>query len=229
MRLHASTCRRIARDSLQGRWLGAAVVGFGASILGVFTNLFTGVLKLMILVTLLMGFCEAVPHAGLLVYLLACLIAFLWIYVGSFVRLGYLDYNLAMLDRRESWTGMFGASTLWWNSVYLRLRMIVRIAFAAIFLIIPGIVTYYNYAMAPFLLEERKQITVEEAMRLSKEKMKGHRWEFFCLRMSFLLWKLLGFLTLGIAFFWVNPYYALSETVFFNEVSGRAEEVYGRS
>ena len=72
-------------------------------------------------------------------------------------------------------------------------------------------------------------MTVTEAMKMSKAKMKGHRWEFFCLRMSFLGWKILGFLTLGIAFFFFIPYYSLSETVFFNECSGRAEVMYGRS
>lgn len=229
-RLHASTCRRIARDSLKGRWWEASCKGLGASILGVFTNPVLGVLKLMILSALLLEFCEGVPFYKPLVYTACLIIALIWVYVGSFVRLGYLDYNLALLDRRQVKEGvLFGASTIWWNSVLLYLVMLVRVLIGSIFLLIPGVIIYYNYAMAPFLLEERKSMSVAEALRMSRVKMKGHRWEFFCLRISFLGWKILGFLTLGIAFFWINPYYSLSETVFFNECSGRAEVMYGRS
>ena len=195
-----------------------------------FTNPVLGVLKLMILSALLLEFCEGVPLYKPLVYTACLIIALIWVYVGSFVRLGYLDYNLALLDRRQVKEGvLFGASTIWWNSVLLYLVMLVRVLIGSIFLLIPGVMIYYNYAMAPFLLEERKSMSVAEALRMSKVKMKGHRWEFFCLRISFLGWKILGFLTLGIAFFWINPYYSLSETVFFNECSGRAKVMYGRS
>ncbi len=184
----------------------------------------------MILSALLLEFCEGVPFYKPLVYTACLIIALIWVYVGSFVRLGYLDYNLALLDRRQVKEGvLFGASTIWWNSVLLYLVRLVRVLIGSIFLLIPGVIIYYNYAMAPFLLEERKSMSVAEALRMSRIKMKGHRWEFFCLRISFLGWKILGFLTLGIAFFWINPYYSLSETVFFNECSGRAEVMYGRS
>ncbi|MBR5047978.1 MAG: DUF975 family protein [Eubacterium sp.] len=205
------------------------MTGLGASVLGAFTNPVTGILKLMILSAILLEIGEGVPFYKLLIYTACFIIAFIWVYIGSFVRLGYLDYNLALLDRRRAEDGgLFGASAIWWTSMHLHLTMIVRILPGMILLLIPGIITYYNYAMAPFLLEENRTMTAEEALRMSKVKMKGHRWEFFCLRMSFLGWKLLGLVTLGIAFFWINPYRYLSETVFFNECSGRAKVMYGR-
>ncbi|MDO4976566.1 MAG: DUF975 family protein [Eubacteriales bacterium] len=214
---------------MRGRWFRSAITGFIASILGVFTNLFTGVLKLIILASLILFFCEGVPMLSTLTMIVIFLIAFLWIFIGSFARLGYLEYNLAILDRRKSYGGMlFDASALWWNSFELHLRMMIMIAIGSIFFLIPGIVVYYNYAMAPFLLECDHKLSVSAAMRLSKKKMKGKRWKFFCFRLSFIGWKLLGFLSLGLAFFWVNPYYSMSETVFFNEASGRAEKLYGR-
>ena len=215
---------------MRGRWWEVSLTGFAASLLGVFTSPLTGVLKLMILSALLLEFCEGVPYYRILIYAACLIIALVWVLAGSFVRLGYLDYNLALLDRRQVGKGvLFGASAIWWNSLLLHLLMIVKIVLGSIFLLVPGIIVSYNYAMAPFLLEERNTMTVGEAMKMSKVKMKGHRWEFFCLRMSFLGWKILGYLTLGIAFFWVNPYYSLAETVFFNECSGRAKVMYGRS
>lgn len=229
MTLKADVCRHIARSALRGRWFSSAINGLMASILGVFTNLFTGVLKLVIFTAVILYFCEGVPMLRMLTMILIFLIAFLWIFIGSFARLGYLEHNLAILDQRDTRGGMlFDASALWWNSFEIRLRMILFTAIGSLFLLIPGLITFYNYAMAPFLLECNRDLSVSDAMRISKEKMKGYRWRYFCLRFSFIGWKLLGFLTLGIAFLWVNPYYSMAETVFFNEVSGRAEDLYGR-
>ena len=122
----------------------------------------------MILSALLLEFCEGVPFYKPLVYTACLIIALIWVYVGSFVRLGYLDYNLALLDRRQVKEGvLFGASTIWWNSVLLYLVMLVRVLIGSIFLLIPGVIIYYNYAMAPFLLEERKSMSVAEALRMS--------------------------------------------------------------
>lgn len=50
-------------------------------------------------------------------------------------------------------------------------------------------------------------MSVMDALRKSKEMMKGHRWNTFVLNLSFLGWKLLGVLTLGILdIFYTNPY-----------------------
>ena len=49
-------------------------------------------------------------------------------------------------------------------------------------------------------------MSVMDALRKSKEMMKGHRWNTFVLNLSFLGWKLLGVLTLGILdIFYTNP------------------------
>lgn len=229
MRLDTSTCKSIALRALKGKWWKASLTGLGASFLGVFTNLITGVLKLMIFSAILFRLCEGVPFYKGLVFIAVVIIASLWIYVGSVVRLGYIDFNLSLLDRRKASGGaLFGANVGWWKCFYLNFLMIVRITVGTVFFLLPGIITAYNYAMAPFILEEVEGVSVYEAMQMSKTKMKGHRWQYFCLRMSFLGWKLLGILTLGIGFFWVNPYYELTKTVFFNEVSGRADALYDR-
>ncbi len=229
MKLYASTCKKIARDSLQGKWGQAVFMGFKASLLGLFTNLITGIIKLTIFAVLIIRFFEYVPFYRQLAGIGAFIIAMIWLFVGSFARLGYLNYNLALLDRREEEQyHLIEASSHWWNSVEVRIIKMIKSLIGTIFLIIPGIIISYNYALAPFILEEANDITVREALRSSKESMKGHRWEYFSLRLSFLGWKILGILTLGIAFLWVDPYYALSEAVFFNEISGRAEALYGR-
>ncbi len=230
MKLYASTCKKIARDSLKGHWGQAIFMSFKASLLGTFTNLFTAIIKLPILVAIIIILFEQVPFYRQLAGIGAFIIAIIWLYVGSFARLGYLNFNLALLDRRgDEQYHLIQASSGWWDSVEARLIAMIRTLVGMLFILIPGIITAYNCALVPFILEEsNNDISVREAFAISKEKMKGHRWEYFSLRISFFWWKLLGILTLGIAYLWINPYYYLAEAVFFNEISGRAEALYGR-
>lgn len=48
------------------------------------------------------------------------------------------------------------------------------------------------------------------------------------MRLSFIGWDILGILTLGIGFIFINPYRYAAEAAFYNEISGRAEVYYGR-
>lgn len=58
--------------------------------------------------------------------------------------------------------------------------------------------------------------------------MRGHKWELFCLRFSFLGWYFLSLATFGLALFYVLPYMNAAEAAFYNEISGRADAFYGR-
>ena len=82
--------------------------------------------------------------------------------------------------------------------------------------------------MVPYILEEKKDYTVGKAMKMSRKIMRGHKWELFCLRFSFLGWYILSLLTFGLALFYVLPYMNTAEAVFYNEISGRADAFYGR-
>lgn len=48
-----------------------------------------------------------------------------------------------------------------------------------------------RYAMVFFLFADRPELSAKEAMRASAEMMKGRKWSFFCLQMSFIGWYLL--------------------------------------
>ncbi|MBQ5649106.1 MAG: DUF975 family protein, partial [Clostridia bacterium] len=78
----------------------------------------------------------------------------------------------------------------------------------------------YSYALAPYIIAEDTSITPSEALRRSKELMRGNKWRFFCLEMSFLGWTLLAVLTLGIGALWLNPYRAAAFADFYREISG---------
>ncbi|MGL4336820.1 MAG: DUF975 family protein [Turicibacter sp.] len=74
-------------------------------------------------------------------------------------------------------------------------------------LIVPGIIKAYEYSMIPYILSENSDMQRSRAFELSKEMMKGQKWNVFVLDLSFLGWEILSILTLGIlGVFYVNPY-----------------------
>ena len=73
--------------------------------------------------------------------------------------------------------------------------------------IIGGIIKRYSYYLVPYIVAENPDIKANTAIRLSQDIMNGHKWECFKLELSFILWELLGILTIGISkIFYSNPY-----------------------
>ncbi|WP_411680612.1 DUF975 family protein [Clostridium thailandense] len=73
-------------------------------------------------------------------------------------------------------------------------------------LIIPGIIKSYAYRMVPYILADNPNIGVQEAITLSNEMTKGHKFDMFVLDLSFIGWYILGALALGIGVLFVMPY-----------------------
>lgn len=73
--------------------------------------------------------------------------------------------------------------------------------------IIPGIIKAYEYQMIPYLLAEHPDMPKDQAFAMSRQMMKGQKWNAFVLDLSFLGWSILSLFTLGIlGLFYVNPY-----------------------
>ncbi len=86
-------------------------------------------------------------------------------------------------------------------------------------LIIPGIVKSYSYSMAIYIQVENPDLSPLEAIRRSKEMMVGHKFEFFVLELSFILWILLGAITFGLAYIYIIPYMEATFVNFYKAVS----------
>lgn len=89
----------------------------------------------------------------------------------------------------------------------------------SLLLIIPGIIATFSYAMTYFILSDNPRLGPQEAISLSKEMMRGYKWQYFCLQFRFLGWILLSlFLTFGIGMLWVAPYMQTANAHFYEMV-----------
>jgi uncharacterized membrane protein len=100
------------------------------------------------------------------------------------------------------------------------LLMTLFIILWALLLIIPGIVACLSYSMTYFILAENPQTRGLDAIRKSRDMMKGYRWKLFCLGLRFIGWLILGILSLGIGFLWIIPYFWTSLANFYIDIKG---------
>ncbi|MBP5170468.1 MAG: DUF975 family protein [Bacteroidales bacterium] len=90
-------------------------------------------------------------------------------------------------------------------------------------LVVPGIILDMAYSMAEFIAYDEPEISPAEALRRSRRLMKGHKWQMFCLELSFIGWILLSCIfTLGIGLLWVVPYMLQSIAAFYEDLKQEA-------
>lgn len=87
-------------------------------------------------------------------------------------------------------------------------------------LIVPGIIKLLSYSMTNYILEDEPTLSPNKAIDLSREMMKGHKFDLFYLYLSFIGWGILCLFTLGIGFLWLEPYILTAQASFYQDVKG---------
>jgi len=100
----------------------------------------------------------------------------------------------------------------------------ILIALGCICFIIPGIYLAFSYMLVPYLLAEKKDLTMTETLRLSRKMMNGHKLDYFILGLSFIGWALLTPFTLGLIMIWLYPYMLVANTKFATDIIDKYEE-----
>lgn len=80
----------------------------------------------------------------------------------------------------------------------------------------------YTYSMAHMIMADYSNVGAIEALRLSRQMMRGNKWRLFCLDFSFIGWILLAICcTCGLGAFFIAPYQNVSRAAFYHEISNR--------
>ncbi len=171
-------------------------------------------------------------QVGFMVFLsvlsfLGIVFAILHFVIGGAVTLGYVKFNLSLVDRKPAtFAQLFSEFHRLGAGIAMQLLRAIYTFLWTLLFVFPGIYAAYGYAMTPYILAENPEMSANEAITKSKELMNGNRWRLFCLEISFIGWSLLCvLLTLGIGVFWLKPYMEASFAAFYREISA---EKYGR-
>lgn len=137
--------------------------------------------------------------------------------------LGFGFYNALRVLYEEGdadvTSNMFGfATNNYLRVVYTGFLMLLKIFLWSLLLIVPGIIKAFAYALTPYILVEHPEMSSSEVLSESERLMEGHKFDLFWLELSFIGWFFLSILTLGIGFFWLEPYCQTAIVAFYNDI-----------
>ena len=227
--MNASELRLKARQSLTGNYWPAVLVAFLASIFGaLLVNGGSFSINIEDRFSEVFGNLPAIVKWYLaIVGSTAGVLSLVNLILGGVVQLGYASYLLKQHDREICETKELFSKFDYFGPGFLQL--LLRNIFTAlwsILLVIPGIIKSLGYSMTPFLMVENPNLTAKEAIKLSQEKMMGHKWELFCMSLSFIGWSILATLTGGIGYIFLNPYMNAAYAAFYRDKISPKTAVY---
>ena len=143
-----------------------------------------------------------------------------FVVVGSLLLTGPLMLGMAKVyllmvreAKKPTMEDLFSGFSQFGQSLALYLLVAIFVFLWSLLLVVPGIIKAISYSQAFYILADHPEMTASEALNESKRIMDGHKWEYFVLGLSFILWALLATVTCGLAYIYVAPYMG---TTFFN-------------
>lgn len=88
----------------------------------------------------------------------------------------------------------------------------------SLLLLIPGVIKAISYSQVFYILHDEPTLSYNKAIERSMAMMDGHKMEYFLLGLSFIGWFLLGMITLGIGFLWINPYIIRTLAIYYEDL-----------
>lgn len=193
------------RKALKGRWLEAAMLTFVYMLITV-------------LFSLLIGSALDLLCTGLGTVASMLLLPLQW------------GYYIAFLANLRSETDPFNVSYLFYgyrdfSRIFTTMLLQqIYVLLWALLLIVPGIVKGLSYALTPYVLRDYQELKNNEAIELSMAMMDGHKLKLFYLVLINILLVLASLLTLGIALFWVMPWWQSTLANFYEQVKTEYED-----
>ena len=80
------------------------------------------------------------------------------------------------------------------------------------------IIKSFSYSLTLYILNDEPNLSSKEIVNKSEELMKGNKWRYFCLSLSFIGWAILSGLTFGIGLLWLIPYIYIASYNFYEEL-----------
>ena len=145
------------------------------------------------------------PYMMLVLFLISLAV---YAFVANPISIGHARFYLENAYTRADFDKIgFAFQNQYMKNVGILILRDLYIFLWSLLFIVPGIIKTYEYRMIPYLLAENPDLSREDAFRISKEMMNGHKMDTFVLELSFFGWSFLSVLTCYILLiFYVNPY-----------------------
>ena len=150
--------------------------------------------------------------------------------IGSLLVAGPISFGLAYIflalargkesiDILDLFKGFTGTDIV--RLFLLGLIQAILIMLWSLLFIIPGIIKACAYSQAFNLAVDHPDWDWKQCLDESQKMMKGYKWKYFCLNLSFIGWIIVGAILCGIGTLWVTPYMQAACTEFYLELVGQ--------
>lgn len=85
-------------------------------------------------------------------------------------------------------------------------------------LIIPGIIKSLAYSQTLFILKDNPDISIMNAITESENMMRGHKWEYFYLSLTFIGWMIVSIASLGLGLMYTLPYIYTTVVAYYEDL-----------
>ena len=178
--------RAIARKELDGYW---PKVILGIFIYYIFSNIVPEFLLVFVPVGRQLVWVEALQNSVQISYLSNLYTMFL---SGTFL-IGIHKFIIRFFRRKETdYAYVFEGFSYYFKTLVLMIVVAVRVALWSMLFLIPGIVAFYRYSQAFFILAETPSKSVYQCIEESKYLMSNNKMNLFMLDISFIGWFLLA-------------------------------------
>jgi len=134
------------------------------------------------------------------------------------LSLGFSYFCLNFIKRKNRIEDIFWGFTKFGKVFVAYLLMVVAIMIGCFLLIIPGIILGLMFSQVFYIIADNEEISAVDALKESARIMKGNKFRYFILCLSFIGWVIVGAITLGIGFIWITPYYNITLTNFYRDI-----------
>ncbi len=142
--------------------------------------------------------------------------------IFGYTFLKLVGYIIAYVVCTVAMVGLIVAALNAESAVMLGIGMaVIGLAFLVIYILL--IMKAYLFVLTNYIGNDKADMPAKEVVEKSAELMKGHRWEFFVLELSFIGWGILAVLTCGIGFLWLEPYMQMTTIKFYENLANGNE------
>jgi len=146
--------------------------------------------------------------------------------LGGAIKVGEVTFFKNLMTTGEAkFNDIFSRFDVFGKALITKILLAVFLTLWYLLLIVPGIIMTYAYSQAYYILEEHPEMSPIDAIKASRALMKGHKWELFCLQISFIGWAILSAMTLGIGGLFLNPYMLAAEYAFYDNIAHNNKEM----
>ena len=198
--INRAELKRHAKDQLKGKW-GLAI----------------GSIVVIILIQIVFNIISRCVQDNTILFIIITLVSMI---VSSAMSIGMcrLSLNYAYDDKQPAFTDIFSGFQVILKVIGLFILLGIIILVGTILLVIPGIIFSYMFSQAYFILADDNSKSIIQCLKESAGMMKGYKFKYFVLLLSFLGWTILGLIPLGIGLLWVMPYMNVTVASFYLKV-----------